>query len=130
MIEFYGGGDVYSDTGVDLTLLRANLKRTPTERIQRNCEALPFLAALRESRRIGSKNAERLQRRPVVLSLEPLLRHLLDNNAEFVLVGGLAMIAQGAMYNTFDLDVCYSRTPKNLVAIARAMAPLRPRLRN
>src|SRR5947209_14983172 len=37
MIEFYGGYQVYSESGVDLTLLRENLKRTVTERIEQNC---------------------------------------------------------------------------------------------
>src|SRR4051794_11050826 len=35
-IEFYGGYQVYSESGVDLTLLRENLKRSPTERLEAN----------------------------------------------------------------------------------------------
>ncbi len=38
-IEFYGGYQVYSDSGVDLTLLRENLKRTIEERLADNARA-------------------------------------------------------------------------------------------
>jgi hypothetical protein len=40
MIEFYGGYQVYSESGIDLTLLRENLKHTPTERL-RSCGIPP-----------------------------------------------------------------------------------------
>jgi hypothetical protein len=50
-IEFYGGYPVYSDTGVDLTLLRERLKLTVTERWERNFRALELVEAFREAGR-------------------------------------------------------------------------------
>ena len=35
MIEFYGVKEVYSESGIDLTLLRENLERTLEERWER-----------------------------------------------------------------------------------------------
>ena len=49
-IEFYGGYQVYSESGVDLTLLRENLKHTVTERWERNAEALAFIEEVRRAR--------------------------------------------------------------------------------
>ena len=54
-MDFYGGYQVYSESGVDLTLLRENLKLTVTERVQANARALYFVEELR--------NAKPLQRR-------------------------------------------------------------------
>jgi hypothetical protein len=50
MIEFYGGYQVYSESGVDLTLLRENLKRTPTERLLKNSGGVHLVRALDASR--------------------------------------------------------------------------------
>ncbi len=125
MIEFYGGYQVYSDSGVDLTLLRENLKRTVTQRWQQNCDVLPFLEALR-----GSKAGSiRPRKESAVLDLSGLLRQLANHQVEHVVIGGLAMIAQGSVFMTRDLDICYARTPSNIAALARAFASLHSRLR-
>ena len=55
-IEFYGGYQVYSESGVDLTMLRRNLERTVEERWENNRRALAFGNALRDA------NATRLGR--------------------------------------------------------------------
>ena len=39
-MEFYGGYEVYAESGIDLTLLRERLKMTVTERLQANARAL------------------------------------------------------------------------------------------
>jgi hypothetical protein len=129
MIEFYGGYQVYSESGVDLTLLRENLTRTLAERWQQNCDALPFLDELRNSGRPRQAGTLRSPRRSDVLDLPGLLRQLADHQVEHVVIGGLAMIAQGSVYLTRDLDICYARTPANIRALAQALAPLHPRLR-
>lgn len=49
MIEFYGGYQVYSESGVDLTLLRRNLKLTVTERWEENRRALKAVEAFQEA---------------------------------------------------------------------------------
>ena len=48
---------------------------------------------------------------------------------EFVIVGGVAVVAHGHVRATGDLDVCYARTTENFECIARALAPFRPWLR-
>jgi elongation factor P--beta-lysine ligase len=50
-IEFYGGYQVYSESGVDLTLLRERLKLTVTERWEQNFQALELVEAFREAGR-------------------------------------------------------------------------------
>jgi hypothetical protein len=128
MIEFYGGYQVYSESGVDLTMLRENLKHSATERVQENCQAIPFLAELDRSAR---ESYPWLRDRPRLIMLDPapLLRLLTEEHVDYVLIGGLAMRAHGSAHLTEDLDICYSRGPRNLKAIADALAPAHPYLR-
>jgi len=128
MIEFYGGYQVYSDSGVDLTLLRESLKRTPTERIEENCQAIPTLMAFEAASR---EQYPWLRKRPRLIMLDPapLLRLLTEKQVDYVLIGGLAMRAHGSAHLTEDLDICYRRTPENLRAVAAALAPAHPYLR-
>src|SRR5918992_1270731 len=58
-----------------------------------------------------------------------LLIALVDQDVEFVIVGGIALILQGSARLTRDLDICYARDRTNLKALAAALAPFRPRLR-
>jgi hypothetical protein len=46
--------------------------------------------------------------------LTTLLSRLAASGVEFVLVGGLAAVAQGAPVTTFDVDIVHARTPENL----------------
>jgi hypothetical protein len=41
----------------------------------------------------------------------------------------MAMVSHGSAHVTDDLDVCYSRTEKNIAAVAAALADLHPYLR-
>ena len=67
--------------------------------------------------------------------LEPLpdfaaiLAALDQNRVRCVLIGGLAMIAQGSDHYTRDIGICYDRERENLAALVSALAPYRPRLR-
>jgi hypothetical protein len=45
---------------------------------------------------------------------ERLLVELLDAEVEFIVVGGLAAVLQGAPIVTFDLDIVHRRTPENV----------------
>ena len=54
---------------------------------------------------------------------------LAQGQVEFVVVGGVSAILQGAQVTTMDLDICYRRTPENIARLARVLAPLQPRLR-
>jgi predicted nucleotidyltransferase len=127
-IRFYGGYPVYSDTGVDLTLLKTNLTRSVEERWENNVRMLPFLAALRDSARAKSRETSNLWRVPM-LDIPGLLQQLTNHRADYVVIGGLAMIAHGSAYITKDLDICYSRTAQNLGAIAEAFASLHAYMR-
>lgn len=129
MIEFYGGYQVYSESGVDLTLLRENLKLTPTERLRRHLQALKSVESLAESSRPRSSARLHSGRRLAVLDIEAILRRLGDQQVDYVVIGGLAMIAHGSAYITKDVDICYSRTPTNITALAAAFTPLHPYLR-
>ncbi len=42
------------------------------------------------------------------------LRTLQESESEFIVVGGLAAVLNGAPIHTFDIDVVYSRTPENI----------------
>jgi predicted nucleotidyltransferase len=119
-IEFYGGYPVYSESGIDLTLLRENLRRSMEERWQGACHGPALLSAFGP-----------LQGRNKVSTFDPaaIVRHLVDNEVRFVVIGGLAMISHGSAYVTKDLDVCYQRTQANLESVVRAFADLHPYLR-
>lgn len=58
-----------------------------------------------------------------------LLETLLDHGVDFVLIGGLAGIARGSSYPTYDLDIAYACDPDNLERLAAALQKLRARLR-
>jgi hypothetical protein len=57
--------------------------------------------------------------------LEPLIRHGVD----FVLIGGMAGLAQGSNYPSYDLDVVYSRRRDNVARLVAALRELDVRLR-
>ena len=57
-----------------------------------------------------------------------LLRALVDDEVEFILVGGMAAAAHGSSRDTRDLDIV-RRTSQNIQRLARALQPLSPYLR-
>ncbi len=63
------------------------------------------------------------------LDVPRLLTVLSEAEVAFVIVGGMAAVAQGSAYITVDLDICYQRTPENLQRLCDALRPLHPRLR-
>jgi hypothetical protein len=130
-MKFYGDYQVYSESGVDLTLLRENLKRTFEERLAQNGRAVHLAEALRKSGLPSTGKGPEIRGKELMADFDPaaLLRHLAGGQVEFVLIGGLAMIAQGSASTTKDLDICYSRSPKNMAALATTLAPLHPYLR-
>ena len=60
---------------------------------------------------------------------EQLLRVLATQSVDFVVIGGIAANAHGAIRTTRDLDVAYDRSRENLARIERALAPFSPYLR-
>jgi len=61
--------------------------------------------------------------------LQKLIEALCRYQVEFIVVGGMAAVAQGAPVTTFDLDICYRRTPENLEKLVVALSPFNPTLR-
>lgn len=57
--------------------------------------------------------------------LTPLVRHGVD----FVLIGGMAGIAQGSNYPSYDLDVAYARDRANIRRLVGALEEIGVRLR-
>ncbi len=58
-----------------------------------------------------------------------LIKRLVHHGVDFVVIGGIAMVAHGSARVTRDLDICYATDPANLDALAAAMASLGARLR-
>ena len=61
--------------------------------------------------------------------LTSMLGVLLGEGLEFVLVGALAAVAQGAPVTTHDVDIVHRRTPENLDRLMAALAKLNARYR-
>ncbi len=57
---------------------------------------------------------------------QSLLSKLTSEGVHFVIVGGVAMVLQGAGCVTFDLDVAVAISPENATSIVRALAPFNP----
>jgi hypothetical protein len=60
---------------------------------------------------------------------QPLLQALERHGVDFVLVGGLAGIAHGSSYPTYDLDIAYSRDRANLGRLVDALREIGVTLR-
>jgi len=54
----------------------------------------------------------------------PSVRTLVAHEVEFVVVGGMAALLQGAPVNTLDLDVVYDRAPGNVRRVLSALTEL------
>jgi hypothetical protein len=57
-------------------------------------------------------------------NLAELTRRLIEAQVEFVLVGGFAALAHGAMRSTRDVDICCRFSFENLARIQKAFADL------
>ena len=64
-----------------------------------------------------------------MLQAERLLTALCQANVAFVVIGGMAAVAQGSAYVTADLDICYQRQSNNYQRLSQALQPFQPRLR-
>lgn len=56
--------------------------------------------------------------------LTTLLDRLVASGVEFILVGGLAAVAQGAPITTFDVDIVHERSPENVDRLLAFLATL------
>jgi hypothetical protein len=60
---------------------------------------------------------------------KPILRTLLEHGVDFVLIGGLAGMARGSSYPSYDVDIAYARAKTNLERLASALNDLGATLR-
>jgi hypothetical protein len=61
--------------------------------------------------------------------LESLVELLAAHGVEFMIIGGQAETIFGSPRVTFDIDLCYRRTPENLKRLAAALREIKPMLR-
>ena len=54
------------------------------------------------------------KKKPEAANLSALLKGLSEAGIEFIVVGGLAAVAQGAPVTTFDLDIVHKQTDGNI----------------
>jgi hypothetical protein len=54
---------------------------------------------------------------------------LISHSVDFVLIGGLAGVARGSSYPSYDVDIAYARDADNLDRLAAALGELGARLR-
>jgi len=53
-------------------------------------------------------------KKPIVADLSAILEGLIKAEVQFILVGGLAAVVQGAPVTTLDVDIVHNRTSENL----------------
>jgi predicted nucleotidyltransferase len=63
------------------------------------------------------------------LQVKKLLQALDRHGVEFIVIGGVAGLAHGSSYPTFDLDIIYARDASNLERLAAALAEIGVSLR-
>lgn len=61
--------------------------------------------------------------------LRKLLEPMVRNGVDFIVVGGMAGIANGSSYPSYDLDLAYSRRKENVVRLVKALQEIGVRLR-
>ena len=62
-------------------------------------------------------------------NFQALLTRLASGGVEFVVIGGIAVLTHGHVRATLDLDICYARSPENLLRLVQVLTPIHPRLR-
>jgi hypothetical protein len=66
---------------------------------------------------------------PAEFQPKPLLRSLIAHGVDFVVIGGLAGMARGSSYPSYDLDLAYARDRDNLERLATSLRELGATLR-
>jgi hypothetical protein len=67
---------------------------------------------------------------PTAPRFRDALLALAQHDVEFIVVGGVAAVLQGAPIATFDLDVVHRRTPENVERVLRALEAMHARYRD
>jgi transcriptional regulator with XRE-family HTH domain len=116
------------DSGVDVTLNRSSLAFNPSQRVERGLAFADFVRRNRGERSDDLATWGHMDG-PPHLEPHPLLRALTQHGVDFVLIGGMACLARGSSYPTYDLDIAYARDQANLERLAGALAELGVSLR-
>jgi predicted nucleotidyltransferase len=66
---------------------------------------------------------------PKAPDLRRLLGPLVSHGVDFVLIGGMAGIARGSNYPSYDLDIAYARDAANVKRLVAALDEIEVRLR-
>jgi predicted nucleotidyltransferase len=66
---------------------------------------------------------------PTAPKLREILEVFLRHRVDFVLVGGLAGMAHGSNYPSYDVDLAYDRSPENVDRLVAALTEIGVRLR-
>lgn len=126
------------DTGVDPTLNELNFGFSPAMRVERGLGwADQILRIQRENGvRPGANGEDRAAWEAMdkrggkpILETGPLLDALDRNGVDFVIIGGVAGLAHGSSYPTYDLDIAYARDARNLERMAAALRDIAITLR-
>ena len=73
---------------------------------------------------MSSKN-----KKPQILDLSALLKGLNEAGVEFIVVGGMAAVIQGAPITTFDLDIVHRQTDENIKKLIKFLKSIDAYLR-
>jgi hypothetical protein len=101
----------YGNDGVDVTLIRWFLTLTPAERLTALGEFLNDTEQIRKLKTEMTRYSE-------------VLRILLKHDVDFIVVGGISAVLNGAPITTFDLDIVHSREPGNIARLLTALDDL------
>ena|SRR6185295_8816779 len=69
-------------------------------------------------------SSESALRMAAELRFDEILRVLIRNEVEFIVVGGIAAILQGSPLTTEDVDVVYLSSEENILRLAKALGEL------
>jgi transcriptional regulator with XRE-family HTH domain len=131
-------GSAARDTGVDLTLNEGNLRIPPSRRVERGLDWAGEVVRIQRQVRsaAGAKapppapwvDMDQRGDKPI-LEAGPLLDALDRKEVDFVVIGGVAGLAHGSAYPTYDLDIAYARGARNLERLAGALRSIGVKLR-
>ncbi len=126
------------DAGIDATLNEQNFRFSPSARVQRGLDFAGQVVRIQQQ--VGVKRGEKsppaapwmdmnARDDKQLLEAGPLLDALDRKEVDFVVIGGVAGLAHGSAYPTYDLDIAYARGARNLERMAAALRSIRVTLR-
>ncbi len=126
------------DSGIDPTLNEGNFEFSPAARVDRGVDWADEVVRIQRKNGVkpGGNGEARaawdiMEKRGnrAILEPGPMLDALDRNRADFVIIGGVAGLAHGSAYPTYDLDIAYARDPLNLERMAAALRDIGVTLR-